>query len=187
MPLRRKQDYPTLETRRHLETGPIVLVSSHWRGKSNIQTLGWHGMAGYDQVITYIWDANHSFNMIRKSRQCVINVPTEELADTVVAIGNTSGRDIDKFRKFKLTAEPADRVAAPLIGECYASFECELDDDSLIDGRSLFIWNVVKAHVSPTPKNPRTLHYRGAGKFMVGGREIDLSEQFLPERLGEEV
>jgi flavin reductase (DIM6/NTAB) family NADH-FMN oxidoreductase RutF len=78
----------------------------------------------------------------------VINVPTVDIADTVVAIGNSSGRDIDKFETFGLTALPAEKVSAPLIGECYANLECKLIDSTSIKKYSLFIFEVVKAVAS---------------------------------------
>src|ERR1035437_4431098 len=37
-----KTDFPVSQVRRYLEPGPIVLVSSKWRGKANIMTMGWH-------------------------------------------------------------------------------------------------------------------------------------------------
>ena len=95
----RKRDFPVDDVRRFLEPGPIVLVSSAWKGKTNIMTMGWHMVMGESPSLVgcFIWDQNHSFEMIRKSRECVINVPTVDLAKTVVGIGNTSGADIDKF------------------------------------------------------------------------------------------
>jgi flavin reductase (DIM6/NTAB) family NADH-FMN oxidoreductase RutF len=60
-------------------------------------------------------------------------------------------------------------VNAPLIAECYANFECKLVDSSLIDKYSLFVLEVVKAHVAPSPKYPKTIHYRGDGVFMISG------------------
>jgi flavin reductase (DIM6/NTAB) family NADH-FMN oxidoreductase RutF len=180
-----KRDFPLNWTRRHLETGPIVLISSAWRGETNVMTLGWHMMIGWDQIATYIWDANHSFGLIRNSKACVINVPTVDLVDKVVKIGNSTGAKIDKFDAFGLTQERATKVSAPLIAECYASFECRLSDGSLIDGRGLFIWDVVKAHVSPSPKNPRTIHYRGEGAFMVAGETISRKSMFGSEILKE--
>ena len=102
----------------------------------------------------YIWDGNHSFEMIRRSKQCVINVPTRELVDTVVRIGNCHGTEGDKFERFGLTALAASKVDAPLIGECYASFECKLADGSQIRRHGLFIWEVVKAYVATSPKYP---------------------------------
>src|SRR5439155_1743997 len=70
-----KRSFPVDQTRRYLEPGPIVLVSSHWQGESNIMTMGWHMMLEYDRIGCYIWDENHSFDLIRKSKQCVINLP----------------------------------------------------------------------------------------------------------------
>src|SRR4030081_2563955 len=180
-----KRDYPLYQIRRHLETGPIVLVSSFWKGKTNIMTMGWHMMMQFTPALfgCYIWDGDHSFQMIRNSRECVINIPTIELVDTVVAIGNSTGNKLDKFKKFGLTPIAAEKVAAPLIGECYASFECRLADPRVIAKYGLFIWEVVKAHVAATPKNPRTLHYRGQGQFRVAGRQISLREKFKPQNL----
>ena len=84
-----------------------------------------------------------------------------------MGIGNSSGRDIDKFKKFSLTAAPSKKVNAPLIAECYANFECRLADSSLINKYSLFVWEVVKAHAASSPRYPRTIHYRGDGIFML--------------------
>ena len=66
--------------------------------------------------------------MIRESGECVINLPTTALTDTVVKTGNTSGADIDKFSQVGLTAQDARKVKAPLIRECHASFECRIHD-----------------------------------------------------------
>ena len=121
--------------------------------------------------------------MIREAGNCVINLPTTTLTDTVVRIGNTSGADIDKFAEFGLTAVEAAMVEAPLIGECHASFECRLHDDALVDRYNFFIFEVVKAHVAPTPKHPETLHYTGDGVFVVSGKAISRRSLFRPEML----
>jgi flavin reductase (DIM6/NTAB) family NADH-FMN oxidoreductase RutF len=181
----RKQDFPVSEIRRFLEPGPIVLVSSAWRGKSNIMTMGWHMMMGSSPALfgCYIWDQNHSFELIRRSRQCVINLPTTDLIHEAVGIGNCSGAEVDKFEEFGLTPVPGEKVDVPLIKECYANFECKLADGGQIAKHSLFIWEVVKAHVATSPKYPETLHYRGDGIFMISGRSINLSRKFKPEML----
>ncbi|SDT22676.1 flavin reductase family protein [Bradyrhizobium canariense] len=166
-----KKDFPTDNVRRFLEPGPIVLVSSAHKGETNIMTMGWHMIMEFQPSLVgcYIWTANHSFEMIRKSKQCVINIPTEDLAAKVVKIGNSSGRDIDKFAEFSLSPKSGTHVRAPLINECYANFECRLVDSSLIRKYSLFVLEVVKAHVATSPKYPRTIHYRGDGEFMISG------------------
>ncbi|WP_312418654.1 flavin reductase family protein [Shinella sp.] len=181
-----KRDFPVGQTRRYLEPGPIVLVSSRWQGATNIMTLGWHTILEFSPSLVglMISGGNHSFHMIRSSRECVINLPTTKLTDTVVGIGNTSGAEIDKFARFGLTAEKAHEVEAPMIGECHASFECRLHDDVLVDRYNFFIFEVVKAHVAASPKHPRTLHYTGDGVFMVSGEIISRRSLFKPEMLG---
>ena len=181
----RKKAYPLSRIRRYLEPGPIVLVSSSWRGASNIMTMGWHMMLGFSPALfgCYIWEENHSYEMLRRSKQCVVNLPTVDLLDAVVGIGNCHGADLDKFRTFGLTAKPADRVAASLIAECYANFECKLTETRMVRDYGLFIWEVVKAHVAVWPKRPRTVHYRGNGEFMVSGDWISRRRRFRPENL----
>jgi flavin reductase (DIM6/NTAB) family NADH-FMN oxidoreductase RutF len=61
------------------------------------------------------------------------------------------------LKAFGLTPAPARRMSAPLIKECYASFECRLPDGSLVSKHDLFIWEVVKARVASSPKYPKTL------------------------------
>ncbi|WP_342316871.1 flavin reductase family protein [Lysobacter sp. FW306-1B-D06B] len=181
-----KRSFPLTQVRQLLEPGPIVLVSSRWKGEDNIMVMGWHMMLGFSPALfgCYIWEGNHSFEMIRRSRQCVINLPTADMVDTVVAVGNSSGAErINKFGTFGLTPGRAQIVDAPLITECYANFECKLADDRQIDEYGLFIWEIVKAHVATSPKRPETLHYRGNGEFMVSGGHISRRSKFKPQNL----
>lgn len=180
-----KTDYDLSEVRRILEPGPIVLVSSQHKGERNIMTMGWHMMLGFTPALfgCYIWPGNHSYELIRKSKECVINVPTRALLDQVVGIGNTTGKDFDKFEHFGLTAESADHVDAPLIGEAYANFECKLHDGSKVGNYNLFIWEIVKAHVAAEPAHPETVHYLGRGEFMVAGKIVSCRHRFKPQNL----
>jgi flavin reductase (DIM6/NTAB) family NADH-FMN oxidoreductase RutF len=181
----RKRDFPVGQARRYLEPGPIVLVSSRWRDKANIMTMGWHTVMEFTPSLVgcVIANGNHSFEMIRKSRECVINLPTTALIDTVVGIGNTTGAEIDKFREFGLSAGEARDVKAPLIRECHANFECRLYDDGLVRKYNFFIFEIVRAHVAPSPRHPETLHYTGDGLFMVAGKIVSRRSKFRPGML----
>lgn len=180
-----KKDFPVHKARRYLEPGPVVLVSSRCNGESNIMTLGWHTILEFSPSLVgcMISAGNHSHQMIRESGECVINVPTTELTDTVVGIGNSSGVEVNKFREFDLTEEKASLVSAPLIRECHASFECRLYEDALVEANNFFIFEIVAAHVAPEPDYPTTLHYTGDGIFMVAGEMIDRSELFSKNML----
>jgi flavin reductase (DIM6/NTAB) family NADH-FMN oxidoreductase RutF len=173
MPKYTKKDFPTHNVRRFLEPGPIVLVSSAYENETNIMTMGWHMVMEFSPALVgcLISSGNHSFELVRKSRQCVINLPTTELATTVVKIGNCSGRSVDKFGEFDLTPKPGTHIRAPLIEECYANFECELADAGWVKKYNVFVFEVVKAHVATAPKYPKTIHYRGDGEFMISGAE----------------
>jgi flavin reductase (DIM6/NTAB) family NADH-FMN oxidoreductase RutF len=181
-----KKDFPVSDIRRFLEPGPIVLVSSACKCKTNIMTMGWHMVLGFEPSLVgcYIWDEDYSYEMIGKSRECVINIPEVKIASTVVKIGNCSGREVDKFAKFKLTPLPGKKVKAPLIKECYANFECRLIDSSLIKRYGIFVLDVVKAHTAVSPKFPKTVHYRGDGLFMISGPTVSKYRKlFKPEML----
>jgi flavin reductase (DIM6/NTAB) family NADH-FMN oxidoreductase RutF len=159
-----------------LETGPVVLVTTSGRTGPNIMTMSWHTMMEFEPptVGCVISGRNYTFDILKKSGSCVINIPTADMAEKVVGCGNTSGRRIDKFRKFGLTPVAAKHVTAPLIEECYASLECTVVDTKMVDRYNFFILEVVKAWIDPSRKDPRTLHHRGRGSFMVAGETITL-------------
>ena len=178
-----KKNFPVAKIRRFLEPGPIVLVTSAHKGERNIMTLGWHMVMGFEPSLVgcYVWDENHSFSLIRRSKECVINVPTFDLVNAVIGVGNSHGPGVDKFEQFGLTAVEASKVDAPLIAECHASFECRLVDTSLINRYSLFVFEVVKAHVARAPKFPKTIHYRGDGLFMAAGPTVRTWRKLFPK------
>ena len=103
-----KKNFPLTRIRRFLEPGPILLVSSAYQGEWNIMTLGWHMVLGFDPALVgcYIWDENHSFSLIRRSKTCVINIPGSDLIDAVIGVGNTHGGKVDKFQAFILRRSP---------------------------------------------------------------------------------
>ncbi len=105
-------------------------------------------------------------------------MPAVELAPKVVAVGNCSGRDTDKFAAFGLTPRPAARVAAPLVAECFANLECRVADTRLVNRYDLFVLEVLKAWSDPARKRPRrTIHHHGYGRFVVDGEAIRLKSR----------
>lgn len=181
----KKKDFSVSDIRRFLEPGPVVLVSSAWKRETNIMTMGWHMVMEFSPALVgcLISSGNHSYELVSRSRECVINIPTVGLAAKVAGIGNCSGAEVDKFKKFKLTAVAAKKVKAPLIAECYANLECKLVDGRLRDKYNFFIFEVIKAHAPAAPKYPKTIHYRGDGMFMVAGRSLNLRRLFRPGML----
>jgi len=180
------KDYPLSKVFHLLEPGPTVLVTTAQEGRANVMTMSWHMMMEFEPpligCVVSAW--NHSFTALAATRECVIAIPALALAETVVDIGNCSGRDTDKFAAFGLTTRPAARVHPPLLAECFANLECRVADDALVDKYNLFVLEVVKAWVDPKqfgPKKPapQTLHHNGDGTFRVAGETLDLKARMV--------
>lgn len=171
-----KRNYPLSKVYGLLEPGPVVLITTAHKQRANVMTLSWLTMMEFEPPLVgmVLSEANFSFAALKASKQCVINIPTVELADAVVGCGNTSGRTLDKFAAFALTPRPAHHVAPPLIDECYASLECHVTDTRLVTRYNFFVLEALKAWIDPANKRPLTLHHLGKGRFVVDGKIITL-------------
>ncbi|AKJ69425.1 flavin reductase [Pandoraea thiooxydans] len=155
-----------------MESGPVILVTTHDGGQDNIMTISWTMVMDFTPVFaitTGEW--NYSYAALRKHRECVIAIPTVDLLDRVVGIGTCSGVDTDKFAKFKLTRVPARHVKPPLIKECLANIECQVID--IVEKHNIVVLQAVAAYVDTTRKEKRVVHAVGDGTFIVDGRRLD--------------
>ncbi len=171
------KELPPTQAYRFLEPGPIVLVTTSLSGKSNVMTMGFHMMIQHAPAmlgcIIGPWD--HSNAALLATGECVISIPTIDLAEAVVDIGNCSGDTVNKFERFGLTQARAGNVTPPLIKECLANIECTVADDSLVDRYNLFILKAERLWVDADRRERRTLHHRGDGSFIIDGDVVDLS------------
>jgi flavin reductase (DIM6/NTAB) family NADH-FMN oxidoreductase RutF len=155
-----------------MESGPVVLVTTHDGHKSNIMTISWTMVLDFTPVFaitTGEW--NHSFAALRKYRECVIAIPTVDMLDKVVGIGTCSGKDTDKFARFRLTPVQGKVVRSPLIKECLANMECKVID--IVNRHNIVVLEAVAAYIETARKERRTVHAVGDGRFIVDGRRID--------------
>lgn len=169
-----KQKFPLSKVYTLIESGPVVLISSSLKGRPNVMPISWKTMLDFDPPIIgcCIGDHSHTFQIVKRTKEFIINIPTVKLLKKVMACGGVSGRKVDKFKKFGLTATRASKVKAPLIKECYASLECKVVDTSKAKKYNLFIVKVVAAWVDNKVKRPKTLHHIGGKYFMLGGKVI---------------
>ena len=118
-----------------LEPGPVVLLTTARKGRANVMAMSWHMMVEFEPplVACLVSGNNHSFAALRATKECVIAIPAATLVSKVVEVGNCSGREVDKFKKFGLIPVPAERVAPPLVAECFANLECKAVDTSLVN------------------------------------------------------
>jgi flavin reductase (DIM6/NTAB) family NADH-FMN oxidoreductase RutF len=173
------KDLPLSKVYQLLEPGPVVLLTTARKGRTNVMTMSWHMMVEFEPplVACVVSNANHSFAALRTTKECVIAVPALALAPKVVQVGNCSGRDVEKFEKFGLTPMLAEHVAPPLVAECFANLECKVSDTRLVNPYNLFVLEVLKAWINPAQKNPKTIHHHGCGRFAVDGAMIKLKSK----------
>ena len=171
-----RKSFPLSEVYGLLEPGPVVLLTTAGKRRANVMTQSWHTMIEFEPPIVACVVSNRSFTFktLKRTKECVISIPTVEFAKKVVACGNCSGREVDKFETIGLTPLAASRVRAPLIAECYANLECRVVDTREVNRYCLFILEVLKAWIDPARKHPHTIHHMGKGAFMVSGKTIQL-------------
>ncbi|GLI53540.1 flavin reductase family protein [Thermodesulfovibrio yellowstonii] len=158
-----------------IEPGPVVLVTTYDGKKNNIMTISWIMVADFTPIFamtTGPW--NYSFTALRKTKECVIAIPTVDMLDKVVGIGTCSGADVDKFEKFNLTPVKGKYVKAPLIKECLANIECKVID--IIKKHNIVVLEGIAAYFDNSRKEKRTIHAVGDGTFIVDGHKIDRKE-----------
>lgn len=128
---------------------PAVLVSvTDGEGNDNIITVAWTGTVCTNPPMAYISvrPQRHSYEMIRKTGEFVINLSTENLSFAVDYCGVKSGRDVDKFKEMKLTKEKASFVQAPMIAESPVSIECKVIKVEELGSHHMFLAEVLAVH-----------------------------------------
>ena len=161
-----------------LESGPVVLVTTNDGEKNNIMTISWTMVVDFRPlfaITTGPW--NYSYAALRKSRECVIAVPTVDLIDQVVGVGTCSGAHTDKFEKFGLTPVQGKHVRSPLIKECLANIECKVID--IVKKHNILVLEGVAAYFDSSRKEKRTIHAIGDGTFIVDGRKLNRRQMML--------
>lgn len=159
-----------------VEPGPVVWVTTRDGEKNNVMTISWTMVVDFTPrfaLTTGPW--NYSFKALRKTRECVIALPTVDLLDEVVGVGTCSGADTDKFAQFGLTPLPGKVVQAPLIKQCLANIECKVVD--IVRKHDIVVLEALAAWVVPSHREKRTLHAVGDGTFIADGRRLDRRRQ----------
>jgi len=133
---------------RLINCGPVVLVTSSYKDKTNITTCAWSMPLSKAPALLAVALAKKHFSseLIKASSQFIVNIPEFKLLDKVMFCGSVSGRDIDKFKEAKLTIGKAHSLMeAPKIAECVASLECSLVDIKEMGDHYLFAGEIIYA------------------------------------------
>ena len=154
-----------------------VLVSCVGKaGKPNITTMAWAMPTSIEPPLIAISLApkRHSHSLIEESQEFIVNIPTLELLQAVLACGSFSGRSFDKFKKANLTPMPGKKVKAPAIRECIAHLECTVDSQFTTGDHTVFVGKIVEAYAdmgvfseSYDLKKARMLYHGGGNNFTI--------------------
>ena len=128
---------------------PPALISCGTLQKPNAMTAAWSGIICTEPTLVYvsIRPSRFSNELIRKSGEFVINVPTVEMAKAVDFCGVKSGRDIDKFKQTGLIAAKSSVVSAPQVEQSPISLECKVKEIKSFGTHDMFLAEVVAVDI----------------------------------------
>lgn len=128
---------------------PAVMVTCGTMEKPNVLTIAWTGIINTVPPMTYISirPTRHSYEIIKRTRQFVINLTTKDLCRAADLCGVKSGSNTDKFKEAKLAIEPAQKVTAPLLVDSPLSLECKLVEIKHLGSHDMFLAEIVAVDV----------------------------------------
>lgn len=169
-------DYPYM-----LHPRNTVLVTTIGKDKKpNIITVAWiTPISASPPLLGFaIRKSRHSFKLLEECAEFVVNVPEFELGPESTFCGRKSGKDFDKFKECKLTAEKSDHVAPPSISECPAAIECRVSKMMEVGDHFLVVGEVVGAKADKKkfdgyfkPEFRPLLHVKGNAFTTSSGEE----------------
>lgn len=106
----------------------FFLTSISKKGKPNVMTCAWATPVSEEPPVVIVCVAKEAFTaeLIKQTKEFVINIPTRKLLKSLWVCGKTSGRETDKFKKAALKYHNGKKVKAPVIDECIGHIECKL-------------------------------------------------------------
>jgi len=125
---------------------PAVMVSCGSNAEEyNIITVAWTGTICSDPAMCYISirKNRHSYDIIKRNMEFVINLTTKDLAKATDWCGVKSGAKVDKFKEMKLTPAPSKMISAPIIEESPLSIECKVTQIIELGSHDMFMAEVV--------------------------------------------
>ena len=180
-----KVEVPLKIAHRLINHGPVALLSTFYNNRPNVQTLAWLMPIdyGHPKVAFVVGSDNYTYECLIKTGECVINIPNKSLIKEALGCGSTSGKDVDKFKRFKLTTLKGKTTKeAPLVKECVGHLECKLINEPVLAKKyDLFLADVTYAWAEKDLfkdfwliKNPRaqTIHHLGSNRFATLAKQV---------------
>lgn len=134
--------------RRHSIEPTVFVVSGDGQGHVNVMAAGWNVKCSYNppMMAVALKVGNFTEQLIQKTKQFVIAVPSPSLQNQLEYVGSVSGADVNKLEHTNLSLQPAEKVEVPLLSDARVNFECTLEQAVLTGDHYLCIGHVVAAH-----------------------------------------
>ncbi len=128
---------------------PPALVSCGDMDNSNLITVAWTGILSSDPPKTYISlrPSRYSYEIIEKTGEFVINLPSSHIIRSIDFCGVRSGRNVDKFASCRLTKEESFELSCPSVAESPVSLECRVTDKVPLGSHDMFMADIVSVSV----------------------------------------
>jgi flavin reductase (DIM6/NTAB) family NADH-FMN oxidoreductase RutF len=146
----------------------VLAVTADAAGRPDVITLGWAmPTSGVPPMVAIsIGHTRYSHELLEKSGEFVLALPSVELAEACRICGTKSGRDTDKIAEARLRTVPARLVRPPLLAGCLANFECRVRGRLVTGDHTVFAGEVLAAHVDDAAAERV---YNFAGDFLAAG------------------
>lgn len=176
---------PLRQAYKLINHGPTALVSASHGGRENVMAAAWVMALDFDppKVAAVIAQDTFTRALIDASGSFCLSLPLESQAALTMAVGSTSGRDLDKFERYQIARAPGTAGPAPLIEGCAAWLECRVLPAPEMQARyDLFAAEVLAAWADDSlfyggewhfPEGRRTLHHMARGVFFATGPRVE--------------
>ena len=181
------------DARRLLSGGPVLLVTCSYRGRHNVMPVAYAMNLSLRPPLVGIavHPSRYSYEIIRKTEEFALNLPSRELLHHVQYLGSLTGAEVDKLELTKLPNFRARRLDTVLLEGCVGWIECSLEDTIELGDHFLFIGRVVAVAADDDAFRERwlledddlkPLHYLGANFYSLLSTTL---EARIPERAEE--
>lgn len=179
-----RREVEITEARRLIAGGPIVLVTTCWRGNHNVMPAAYVMPLSFEPPLIglAVHPSRHTHDMITYGEEFALNVPGKRLLHHCQYLGSVSGLQLDKFELTRLPTFKARRISPLLIEGCVAYIECGLEDSFRVGDHTLFIGKVVAAQVEADAfretwlledDDLKPLHYLGLNYYALLGERLE--------------
>jgi len=203
---------PASEGSRLLLGGPVVLLTTTYKGVRNVMPLSWFMPVSSDPplVAISVGEQRHTAEMIAHSQEFALNIPKRPYLHHVQYLGSLRGEKIDKIEATQWETFVPTKITSPLLMNCAGWIECQVVETLPFGDHVLFLGEVVAVRVDPASydgerkrwrleggehEDDRVLHFLGGNEYSALSRvyearmprDFEAPERILRERIAEEL